>query len=397
VPLATVQAMRCHGSNNQMVTWDTNDPGTRKRIQEILAAGLTDADYAARLVALGEDISEHQGALALNLLREACLLASRAGDEPLICNARIKYAWQNYIAGAINQALLHATYAHAFATRLGDIVMQARANYVIGIVHAHVGNDSEAERLLRDVLTTAQLLDDAQLEALATDVIATLYLDRNRYADALAMKVRAHTLLTALNDDRATTVANNIASALNKLDRRDEAQQWITRALDACPVDRQVSRALFTLTQSEILRSSDDAAERSRAIAALRNALRTLGAAAEPGSLVEAMVRLALGRALFDEGNRAEGIAQMEQSLEFAKRSSDVNCLTKAHHALYESYASIGAYREALAHRNAHAALEAARSERREHAIVGVLNAQRVINDQLHIWRDNPLTGAPPL
>jgi tetratricopeptide (TPR) repeat protein len=380
-----------------MDTWESNDPDTRRRIQEIWSAGLADGPFAAELIALGVEVSASQGVLALNLLLEACAAAARAGDGALICNARIKYAWQLYITGSSFRALIQAMYASVFTAQIGESKLHDSATHVIASVHAHIGNDAEAERLWRELLTSAQLTNDTQLEALATDSIAGLFLARKRFNDALAMKVRTHMLLTALGDARAANVANDIASALKTLQRHSEALQWITRAIETCPPKQLAARALFMLTQAQIMLAGGGDDERARAISMLRNILRSYGSAMPPDAIFESQVRFELGRALFNAAARSEGFTETKRALEVAERSSDAAARAAAHDALQKMYAAIGAFEQALQHSNARAALTEEISEQRRRAIMNILGAQRVISESIQAWRSNPYVHAPPL
>jgi hypothetical protein len=53
--------------------------------------------------------------MALIMLREACQVAGRLGELPLIVQARVRLAWQLYRSNLLDQALVQASYAESAA------------------------------------------------------------------------------------------------------------------------------------------------------------------------------------------------------------------------------------------------------------------------------------------
>ncbi len=219
----------------------------RLRAQPAPSTELIDALNAQAQLLSRSDVGR-----ALELSKEAYTLARLLRHHNGTAIALARLSWLHLSDGLFDAAVMEAHEARFLAERLDDFVLVTRAIYVLAVAERMASNVSRSEALWRELLALARQHGDRGREADYLNELGVLYVSAGNDEKALEHYELAHEAHVALNDINHLHDKNNIADALVRLGRAQEAIPWIAQALSACNNEWQVWRAQFLHTAGVI-------------------------------------------------------------------------------------------------------------------------------------------------
>lgn len=371
---------------------DLPETSLHERIQMLWDNRADTQDYVRGLLDLSQELASGNADMALIMLREACQVAGRLGELPLIVQARVRLAWQLYRSHLLDQALVQASYAESAAQHGNLYDLRYGASYVIALIRGRVGDYEEAERIWKSLISDVQAARDRSREADYLTAFAGCARQQGHSIEALHLRLRAHEIYLDLNDKNLPGSFNNVAMAMIATGRLTEAHAWAEQGLAMCEGMDVSLRCLLLHTLSLACLQSG---EHKKAIRNCDDALALLSKSVRDPR-IEAMLRIERGRALHLTGDTMTGIEQIEAALGMVTKIRDAEQTAAAHRALHAIYTQIGAFDEALKHCNKQSELLRAEKQEQFDAASRVLRAQRELTTLAPAWQQD-LFGAAPV
>lgn len=203
--------------------------------------GLADGGNTEALQMVGAVLAQSAGRLRdLGRLDEAAVANEAAikrfeeiGDERNIASAKGNLGTIRELQSRYEEALTAHTEARNIFANLGEPRMVATAWHQIGRVYQEMKNFEQAEFMYRQSLTIKVQLKDRLGEAATLDQLGILYDQMNHLEESIIFHQQAADIRFKLQDYRAEGGSrSNLADALIKLQRYDDARRELLRAIE---------------------------------------------------------------------------------------------------------------------------------------------------------------------
>jgi tetratricopeptide (TPR) repeat protein len=319
---------------------------------------------------------------ALATAKEAHTLAVSLQYAEGETNSLIRLAWLHLQRGDFDAAVLQARHAQHLSKQLGRYTLEADAGYVIASAHQQAGNNDKAAQLWLELLGMARQQHDRAREADYLSTLAILYQEQGEFALTLDYKLRAYEIYLEINDPNQAAAMNNIAFALTKLGRHDEAQHWAHKALMHCDPAQLVWRAMILHTLGLIhLNQHDLAQARERFDESLEISLSSAGRK-------QTAIDVYLDRAKLElvNDNRRGAMDELYHALDLASKIQSAPMQAEAHHALYRLYSLNHAHVLAMDHHEQYLAIRHQLGCRRIEQQVQLIRAEAEAHQQQAKW-----------
>jgi len=292
-------------------------------------------------------------AASRELVQRARVLAHGQSDQPGEAEAFYRLATLTYYIGDTDEAFGVAVDAHDLASRCGAVLVAAWALNLMGIVHFHSGNHSEALscclRSLEQYRTTDHRVDEGNL----LNTIAAVY--------------------QAIGDTDRAIVTFERALAVNRELGRPDLDAITLANMAQLHCERQEYFLAVSFGESALEQARDHAVEQmpdvlinlgaaysgvrdsKRSTSCLNQALHLLeeraarGAPGSPTSMIS--LRTALGQAAMAERDHARAEAELGIALTLARETKNRRAELTVHDLLTTLHRRLGDFEKALIHR----------------------------------------------
>jgi hypothetical protein len=319
---------------------------------------------------------------ALATAKEAHVLAGSLQYAEGETNSLICLAWLHLQRGDFDAAVLQARHAQHLAKGLGRYGLEADAGYVIASAHQQAGNNDKAAQLWLELLGMARQQHDRAREADYLSTLAILYQEQDEFALTLDYKLRAYEIYLEINDPNHVAAMNNIAFALTRLGRHDEALQWANKALAQCNPDQLVWRAMFLHTIGLIHLNQHNLAQARQCFD------ESLQISLSPAGRRQTAVHVYMDRAKLElvNNNRRGAIDELYHALDLATKIQSPALQAEAHHTLYRLYSLNHAHVLAMDHHEQYLAIRHQMGCRRIEQQVQLIRAEAEVHQRQAAW-----------
>jgi tetratricopeptide (TPR) repeat protein len=354
----------------------------RARVDKLRAQPAPSIELIDALNAHAQALSRSDVGKALSISKEAYTLARLLHHHNGVAVSLARLSWLHLSDGLFDAAVIEAHEARFLAEQLNDYVLTTRAIYVLAIAERMAGNLSRSEALWRELLSSAKAQNDHAREADYLNELGVLFEHSSNFPKALAHYQQAHDVHVAMNDSHHVADKNNIAGALSRLGRPDEALAWAERALAICDDDWQVWRATILHTTGVIHMRLNHLAQARKCFEESQSI--SLSSAGNKETGVD--VLLDLGRLALIHNQLHEAISKFEDTVKLATEIKSLLQLREAHKMLNRLYISVHSNAMANAHHEAMLQLDNQLNTMRISRQVSMIRVQAELDLRRPLW-----------
>ncbi|MDX2139755.1 MAG: tetratricopeptide repeat-containing sensor histidine kinase [Chloroflexota bacterium] len=319
-----------------------------QEMEAAVYAALCPAEKAQALQALAEHLTESNPKRAVTVAQELRQLALVIADQPLYIKSLLNAAWAMHNLADYGASLTQALEALKLAGQHKLSNLAYDALNIIGTNHQVVGNRPDALDAFMQALRLARETNNPLEIATVQNNIGLVYEGLEDYGSSLSYYEQA---LDAYQQANAHPVLRTIAAA-NVAESHNHLGQYEQALMIARSAASTAANAGFVMGEGLALMhqgsaysglSQYEAAESCFSEAMER--LQSTDATYQRATLLHSMATLKLKR-----GDKAAGIATLQQALAIAQSLEALPALFPLHRALAQAYASVGDYEQAFRH-----------------------------------------------